>query len=108
MAAAKDGSGTEIAAGNGRRLHLGIPEAVFVVRVTMSSTIVARGGELVCSPPLGLDCWERELSYRSRDGVLGPPLPQSIFTTSFPAQPRTPGAMAVPRDALKAHSGRRF
>ncbi|XP_020041202.1 prefoldin subunit 3 isoform X2 [Castor canadensis] len=30
MAAAKDGSGTEIAAGNGRRLHLGIPEAVFV------------------------------------------------------------------------------
>lgn len=32
MAAAKDGCGLETAAGNGRRLHLGIPEAVFVVR----------------------------------------------------------------------------
>lgn len=32
MAAAKDGCGLEAAAGNGRRLHLGIPEAVFVVR----------------------------------------------------------------------------
>ncbi|KAH0515987.1 Prefoldin subunit 3 [Microtus ochrogaster] len=30
MAAAKDGCGLEAAAGNGRRLHLGIPEAVFV------------------------------------------------------------------------------
>ncbi|XP_008589297.1 PREDICTED: prefoldin subunit 3 [Galeopterus variegatus] len=31
MAAAKEGCGTsEVAAGNGRRLHLGIPEAVFV------------------------------------------------------------------------------
>ncbi|NP_001164857.1 prefoldin subunit 3 [Oryctolagus cuniculus] len=30
MAAAKDGCGMEVTAGNGRRLHLGIPEAVFV------------------------------------------------------------------------------
>ncbi|XP_037067462.1 prefoldin subunit 3-like [Peromyscus leucopus] len=30
MAAAKDGCGLEAAAGNGRRLHLGIPDAVFV------------------------------------------------------------------------------
>lgn len=35
MADAKDGCGLgEVAAGNGRRLHLGIPEAVFVVRGT--------------------------------------------------------------------------
>lgn len=32
MAVAKDACGLEAAAGNGRRLHLGIPEAVFVVR----------------------------------------------------------------------------
>ena len=33
MAAAKDGCGLgKVAVGNGRRLHLGIPEAVFVVR----------------------------------------------------------------------------
>uniref|UniRef100_A0A8C6ADH7 Prefoldin subunit 3 n=1 Tax=Marmota marmota marmota TaxID=9994 RepID=A0A8C6ADH7_MARMA len=30
MAASMDGCGVEVAAGNGRRLHLGIPEAVFV------------------------------------------------------------------------------
>ncbi|KAK2491887.1 hypothetical protein MC885_006753, partial [Smutsia gigantea] len=36
MAAAKDGCSLgDAAAGNGRRLHLGIPEAVFVVRGTL-------------------------------------------------------------------------
>lgn len=38
MAAAKDGCGLETAAGNGRRLHLGIPEAVFVVRNSFSAS----------------------------------------------------------------------
>lgn len=39
MAAAKDGCGlAEAATGNGRRLHLGIPEAVFVVRVPLFLT----------------------------------------------------------------------
>lgn len=36
MAAAKDGCGLETDPGNGRRLHLGIPEAVFVVRDPVS------------------------------------------------------------------------
>ena len=36
MAAVKDDCGLgEVAGGNGRRLHLGIPEAVFVVRDTL-------------------------------------------------------------------------
>lgn len=47
MAAAKDGCGLgEVATGNGRRLHLGIPEAVFVVRGTLALGILALGREL--------------------------------------------------------------
>lgn len=42
MAAAKDSCGKgEMATGNGRRLHLGIPEAVFVVRGTLFPGILA-------------------------------------------------------------------
>lgn len=42
MAAAKDACGLETAAGNGRRLHLGIPEAVFVVRNLVSRRLDLR------------------------------------------------------------------
>lgn len=62
MAAAKDGCGLgEVATGNGRRLHLGIPEAVFVVRRTLVLGMLALGRGLPLLPGLhpGLDYWGR-------------------------------------------------
>lgn len=54
MATAKDGCGLgEVATGNGRRLHLGIPEAVFVVRGTLVLGVLTlgRGLPLPSRPP---------------------------------------------------------
>lgn len=64
MAAAKDACGSgEVVAGNGRRYHLGIPEAVFVVRDTLVLGILTLGRDpFLPSPHPGLDCWGKELS----------------------------------------------
>lgn len=64
MAAAKDDGGSgEMAAGNGRRLHLGIPEAVFVVRDMLVLRILMLGRDpFLPSPRTGLDFWRMELS----------------------------------------------
>lgn len=59
MAVAKDGCGLgELASGNGRRLHLGIPEAVFVVRDMLVLGILTLGRDrFLPSPHPGLVYW---------------------------------------------------
>lgn len=75
MAASKDGCGVgEVAAGNGRRLHLGIPEAVFVVsgQRVFDATLLY---PFFLAPHRGLGCWgERrwaQLPGRGRSGLDG-------------------------------------
>lgn len=75
IAASKDGCGVgEVAAGSGRRLHLGIPEAVFVVsgQQVFDATLLY---PFFLAPHRGLGCWgERrwaQLPGRGRSGLDG-------------------------------------
>ena len=72
MAASKDGCGVgEVAAGNGRRLHLGIPEAVFVVsgQWVLDATLLF---PFFLAPHLGLGCWgERRWAQLPGRGCSG-------------------------------------
>ena len=75
MAASKDGCGVgEVAAGNGRRLHLGIPEAVFVVsgQRVLDATLLF---PFFLAPHPGLGCWREsrwaQLPGRGRSGLNG-------------------------------------
>ncbi|ELV09632.1 Prefoldin subunit 3 [Tupaia chinensis] len=76
MATAKEGCGTgQVATGNGRRLHLGIPEAVFVVRDTPFPGVLTRGRRLFFFPGPIL-AWTfgegAELKVKGGSGQLSP------------------------------------
>ena len=115
MAASKDGCGVgEVAAGNGRRLHLGIPEAVFVVsgQRVLDATLLF---PFFLAPHPGLGCWREsrwaQLPGRGRSGLnglnwggtcLGGGLPSELVTGAKGARGRrtrglrTRGAEAGP------------
>lgn len=71
MAAAKDDGGSgEMAAGNGRRLHLGIPEAVFVVRDPLVLGILLGRDFFLPSPRTGLNFRWMELRAKGPGRAL--------------------------------------